>query len=97
MSAARLTLKELSVIDGSLPPATITFSKGLNLIVGASDTGKTFIFEAIDYMLGAKGPLRRIPSRRDRRCSPFDDPTAFRRSRSRSWRREMLATNKARP
>src|SRR5690242_7794342 len=61
MTPARLTIKDLAVIDGSLPPAEITFSKGLNLVIGASDTGKTFIFEAIDFMLGARGPLRRIP------------------------------------
>jgi AAA domain len=59
--AARLTLRRLTITDHDLPPADITFSKGLNLIVGASDTGKTFVFEAIEYMLGAKGPLRRIP------------------------------------
>lgn len=32
--------------------AFLEFSLGLNVISGASDTGKTFIFQAIDYMLG---------------------------------------------
>src|SRR5438552_10836876 len=57
----RLTLTELTVTDGELAPATVRFATGLNLIVGASDTGKTFVFEAIDFMLGAKEGLRRIP------------------------------------
>jgi hypothetical protein len=61
MSPSRLMLTELTVTDGNLPPATVKFSPGLNLIIGASDTGKTFVFEAIDFMLGAKEGLRRIP------------------------------------
>jgi hypothetical protein len=39
----------------------MSFNPGLNLIIGSSGTGKTFIFEAIDFMLGAKDGLRRIP------------------------------------
>lgn len=38
-------------------PAIVTFRAGLNVIYGASDTGKSFIVETIDFMLGAKGPL----------------------------------------
>jgi predicted nuclease with TOPRIM domain len=41
----------------------VTFSDGLNLIYGASDTGKSFIVEAIDFMLGGKTALRDIPER----------------------------------
>jgi AAA domain len=61
MTPARLTLTDLVITDGELPPAEVRFAPGLNLIVGASDTGKTFVFEAIDFMLGSKDPLRRIP------------------------------------
>ena len=43
--------------------ATIAFSAGLNVICGASETGKSFIVEAIDYMLGGQSPLRHIPER----------------------------------
>jgi hypothetical protein len=57
----RIKLNTLTVFNGDVPPAKVKFSSGLNLIIGASDTGKTFIFEAIDFMLGAKGELRRIP------------------------------------
>lgn len=43
--------------------ATVTFGPGLNVIYGASNTGKSFIVEAIDFMLGGKPPLRDIPER----------------------------------
>lgn len=44
-------------------PATVTFGSGLNVLYGASNTGKSFIVEAIDFMLGGKPPLRDIPER----------------------------------
>ncbi|RDD95239.1 hypothetical protein DTW89_02685 [Acidovorax sp. BoFeN1] len=43
--------------------ATVTLGPGLNVIYGASNTGKSFIVEAIDFMLGGKPPLRDIPER----------------------------------
>jgi hypothetical protein len=33
------------------------------VVFGASDTGKSFIVDTIDFMLGGKGPLRDIPER----------------------------------
>jgi predicted ATP-dependent endonuclease of OLD family len=33
--------------------ATLHFEKGLNIVAGASDTGKSFILDTIDYMMGA--------------------------------------------
>lgn len=44
-------------------PATVTFGPGLNVLYGASDTGKSFIVETIDFMLGGKPPLREITER----------------------------------
>ncbi|MFZ6773712.1 AAA family ATPase [Undibacterium sp. SXout7W] len=44
-------------------PATVAFDAGLNVIYGASNSGKSFIVEAIDFMLGGKPPLRDIPER----------------------------------
>ncbi|ENI4023168.1 AAA family ATPase [Pseudomonas aeruginosa] len=35
-------------------PACVSFGAGLNVIYGASNTGKSFIVEAIDFMLGGK-------------------------------------------
>jgi hypothetical protein len=38
-------------------PAIVRFQNGLNVIYGASDTGKSFLVETIDFMFGGKGPL----------------------------------------
>jgi len=43
------------------PPAEVTFTAGLNVISGASDTGKSFVASCIDFMFGAQNPLRSIP------------------------------------
>jgi len=45
-------IKKLEVLGDTVKPSTIEFTKGLNVIYGASDTGKTFIYECINYMLG---------------------------------------------
>ena len=39
------------------------FTSGLNILWGSSDTGKTFLVQAIDFMLGASAKLRDIPER----------------------------------
>lgn len=39
------------------------FGLGLNVIHGASDTGKSFLLESIDFMLGSNKQLRDIPER----------------------------------
>jgi hypothetical protein len=41
----------------------VSFGHGLNVIYGASETGKSFILEVLDFMLGASGDLRDIPER----------------------------------
>jgi hypothetical protein len=43
--------------------AEFVFKDGLNILWGSSDTGKTFLVQAIDFMLGAGDPLRDIPER----------------------------------
>jgi predicted nuclease with TOPRIM domain len=58
-----ITLRHLCFTGPTKPPATLEFVPGLNVVYGASETGKSFILEAIDFMLGAKGPLRDIPER----------------------------------
>ncbi|GAB6142299.1 hypothetical protein JCM14076_30280 [Methylosoma difficile] len=42
--------------------AILNFFPGVNVICGASDTGKSFLAESIDFMLGGKD-LREIPER----------------------------------
>jgi hypothetical protein len=58
-----LQLRGLSFNSSGRSPASLEFQGGLNVICGASDTGKSFIVDAIDFLLGAKGPLRDIPER----------------------------------
>ncbi|WP_426482326.1 AAA family ATPase [Chryseobacterium sp. R2ACT005] len=44
---------ELRLCGDNVQDAIIRFTKGLNVISGPSNTGKTLIFECIDYMLGS--------------------------------------------
>lgn len=54
-----LTLLHLTFVGPSKEPATVEFGPHLTVIYGASETGKSFIVEALDYMLGA-GSLKEI-------------------------------------
>ncbi|WP_313920428.1 hypothetical protein [Tahibacter sp.] len=56
-------LRFLGFFGPDKPPASITFGPGLNVLYGSSDTGKSFVVEAVDFMLGGKPPLRDIPER----------------------------------
>lgn len=56
-------IRALSFHGNGKEPAVVTFGPGLNVIHGASNTGKSFVVEAIDFMLGGKGPLTDIPER----------------------------------
>ena len=60
---ATLTLRHLCFTGPRREPAEIDFSHGLNVIHGASETGKSFILEALDFMLGSGAALRDIPER----------------------------------
>lgn len=59
MSDYGLTILELALTGKDTSKASITFEKGLNVITGASDTGKSFILQCIDYMFGAKNPPKK--------------------------------------
>jgi AAA domain len=63
MSTPGLRLRHLAFHGPNRERACLTFGAGLNLIYGASDTGKSFVVEAIDFMLGGKTALRDIPER----------------------------------
>ncbi|MGA8941057.1 MAG: hypothetical protein WB439_17975 [Acidobacteriaceae bacterium] len=58
-----ISLRHLCFTGPTKAPATLEFGPGLNVIYGASESGKSFVLEAIDFMFGAKGPLRDIPER----------------------------------
>lgn len=61
MSKSYLQLRRIS-FSGPNKIAEMTFSDGVNVICGASDTGKSFLAESIDFMLGGS-KLRDIPER----------------------------------
>ena len=62
MSWSSLQLRNLVFLGPKKSPAEISFNSGVNVVCGASDTGKSFIVEAIDYYLGG-AKLRDIPER----------------------------------
>ena len=63
MTVNRLILRHLAFTGPEKETAQLTFDSGLNVVHGASETGKSFIGEAIDFMLGSSKPLRDIPER----------------------------------
>ena len=63
MSTSGFCLRHLVFLSPRREPAGVEFGRGLNVVYGASDTGKSFLVEAIDFMLGGRLPLRDIPER----------------------------------
>src|SRR5438874_11853368 len=61
--ALGLRIRHVTFLGPMRPPATMEFDAGLNVVYGASDTGKSFIVDSIDFMLGGKGPLRNFVER----------------------------------
>ena len=57
-------LRELRLCGPAVPPARLAFTKGLNVIEGASDTGKSYAVTCIDFLLGAKDSPEEIPEAR---------------------------------
>lgn len=57
MSASGLTIKHLVFTGPQVAPAQLKFDAGLNLLYGASNTGKSFTLKAIDFMLGGTKDL----------------------------------------
>jgi hypothetical protein len=58
-----ISLRHLVFTGTGLVPAGLSFADGLNIVFGASDTGKSFIVKAISYMIGAASKLPKIPER----------------------------------
>ena len=54
-------LRRLRVTGPGKADAVMTFERGLNVVSGPSDTGKSYLVEAIDFMLGGQTPPRQIP------------------------------------
>lgn len=58
---SRFYIEKLVVTGIGVQEASLKFSKGVNLIVGSSDTGKSYIYQCIDYLLGAATCPKDIP------------------------------------
>lgn len=56
-----ITITRLTLTGQNVEEAEVEFSKGLNVIVGPSDTGKTFIAQCIDFATGAGSRPKEIP------------------------------------
>ena len=63
MTLGKLTIKGFSFLGQGKPCASLEFNSGVNVICGASDTGKSFITEALDFLTGGTTELRDIPER----------------------------------
>jgi hypothetical protein len=54
-------LRRLALVGPGRTAAEVTFARGLNVIAGPSDTGKSFIAQCLDYALGGGDPPKEIP------------------------------------
>lgn len=61
MAITGFQIRRLTLVGRGAPNAEVQFKKGLNVVSGPSDTGKTFIVQCIDYMLGGKDVPEAIP------------------------------------
>lgn len=61
MAVTGFRISRLTLVGRGVPNAEVQFSAGLNIISGPSDTGKTFIIQCIDYMLGGTKEPKSIP------------------------------------
>ena len=61
MNRAGFFIKKLWLEGKEVDDAIVRFEKGLNVIYGSSDAGKTFIYQCIHYMLGASKEPKIIP------------------------------------
>lgn len=57
-------LSKLNLRGKNKEHAEVNFYQGLNLISGASDTGKTFIFQCIDFVFGGREVPKNIDERK---------------------------------
>ena len=62
MAVTGFQIRRLTLVGRGVPDAEVTFKEGLNVVSGPSDTGKTFIVQCIDYMLGGKDMPEPIPA-----------------------------------
>jgi hypothetical protein len=57
----RFYLEKLVVTGVGAKEASLKFTRGVNLIIGSSDTGKSYVYQCIDYLLGSATCPKDIP------------------------------------
>jgi hypothetical protein len=63
VSTPGFRIRHLSMHGPGRLPASLDFGPALNVLYGSSDTGKSFVVEVIDFMLGGKPPIPEITER----------------------------------
>ncbi|WP_299112390.1 AAA family ATPase [uncultured Winogradskyella sp.] len=58
-------IKELRLIGKSVENASVVFNKGVNIITGPSNVGKSYIFQCFNYMFGGSKPPKPIKESRN--------------------------------
>ncbi|MCC6970560.1 MAG: hypothetical protein IT434_10095 [Phycisphaerales bacterium] len=61
MSPTGFTIAKVVVQGAGKADAVLEFGPGLNVVAGASNTGKTYAWQLIDFMLGASKPPKSVP------------------------------------
>ena len=51
---------KVAALGTNKPIAELSFKTGLNVVTGASDTGKSYLIDCIDYILGAREEPKKI-------------------------------------
>lgn len=67
MSSAGFRIAELRVTGKDVEDATVRFLPGLNIIAGPSNTGKSYVFACLKYMLGSKT----LPKKGVKQATPY--------------------------
>src|ERR1700719_47093 len=65
LGLAGLTIRDLVFTGNAEGRAELALQPGLNVLYGASNTGKSFTVKTIDFMLGSTRPLPDIDERKD--------------------------------
>jgi DNA repair ATPase RecN len=63
MGMTSLCILQIAFTGQNVQPVSLKFESGLNLVYGASNTGKSFTLKVIDYMLGGTKPLPEFEQR----------------------------------
>lgn len=53
-------ISEIRIVGDGVPPAALKLVDGLNVVAGASNTGKSYILHCINYLLGAQKPPKSV-------------------------------------